>query len=481
VRRAWTARGADGIVAELRARAKHAGCVQRRYEGAARPGFGLAVTANGTASWIIKYTSPVTGKRQYETLGRWAPEADKGVSLKAARLAADQARKALERGEDPRIVREQRQVQAQAEAAERRREAALATVDDLIQWYLKTRRAEEDKRLEAGATLTENARYSVNRASVWAGVRALIGSVRARDLSAEQAAHAIHSQAKWSGNAVNTLLSAAYNLALECEADPKMRIELGYQPSGITSSPVARMKTLAAASRERVLNEAEIMWLFSEAAEALPPWFVWFTRWSLSTGQRIGEIAAMHEDQFHPDRATGRLAWVIPAAQRGKTWRKQATRHDHVVPLSDWHLDLLREMQPYVAGGYFFPREDLSGPRGHHTVSSAYTDLRKRGRIPALSDTHWQARDIRRTFKTLAASVEISRDLTDRIQGHVQGDVSSRHYNKWDYFAQKAQAMDRYVEALAKVVAGEQVAQAAELISFNEAGTTLADYLARRA
>jgi pyrimidine-nucleoside phosphorylase len=31
--------------------------------------------------------------------------------------------------------------------------------------------------------------------------------------------------------------------------------------------------------------------------------------------------------------------------------------------------------------------------------------------------------------------------LTDRIQGHVQGDVSSRHYNKWDYFAQKAQAM----------------------------------------
>ena len=46
-------------------------------------------------------------------------------------------------------------------------------------------------------------------------------------------------------------------------------------------------------------------------------------------------------------------------------------------------------------------------------------------------------RDLRRTCKTLMGVAKLSKELRDRIQGHAFGDVSSKHYDRYDYFDEK--------------------------------------------
>jgi hypothetical protein len=51
-------------------------------------------------------------------------------------------------------------------------------------------------------------------------------------------------------------------------------------------------------------------------------------------------------------------------------------------------------------------------------------------------------RDLRRTFKTLAGKAGISKEIRDRLQNHSLQDVSSLHYDKYDYLREKRESMD---------------------------------------
>lgn len=46
-------------------------------------------------------------------------------------------------------------------------------------------------------------------------------------------------------------------------------------------------------------------------------------------------------------------------------------------------------------------------------------------------------RDIRRTFKTLAGAMGISSEMRDRLQNHKMLGVSSKHYDRYDYWKEK--------------------------------------------
>ncbi|MGL4712711.1 MAG: hypothetical protein ACRCWP_09180, partial [Shewanella sp.] len=53
-------------------------------------------------------------------------------------------------------------------------------------------------------------------------------------------------------------------------------------------------------------------------------------------------------------------------------------------------------------------------------------------------------RDIRRTCKTLMGELGISKELRDRIQNHALNDVSSKHYDRYDYMPEKREAMRKW-------------------------------------
>jgi len=60
-------------------------------------------------------------------------------------------------------------------------------------------------------------------------------------------------------------------------------------------------------------------------------------------------------------------------------------------------------------------------------------------------------RDLRRTFKTLAGKAGLSKEIRDRLQNHALQDVSSKHYDRWQYMVEKRVGMakwDRFVRAM---------------------------------
>ena len=48
---------------------------------------------------------------------------------------------------------------------------------------------------------------------------------------------------------------------------------------------------------------------------------------------------------------------------------------------------------------------------------------------------------MRRTFKTLTGKAGITKDIRDRQQNHALQDVSSLHYDMYDYLSEKRAAM----------------------------------------
>ncbi|EET0189482.1 integrase, partial [Escherichia coli] len=52
------------------------------------------------------------------------------------------------------------------------------------------------------------------------------------------------------------------------------------------------------------------------------------------------------------------------------------------------------------------------------------------------------ARDLRRTCKTLMGEAGISKEIRDRIQNHALNDVSSKHYDRYDYLPEKRRALE---------------------------------------
>ncbi len=64
----------------------------------------------------------------------------------------------------------------------------------------------------------------------------------------------------------------------------------------------------------------------------------------------------------------------------------------------------------------------------------------------------FSARDFRRTFKTLAGQLKISKDIRDRIQNHAMNDVSSILYDRYDYKDEKLEALLTWESKLKEIM-----------------------------
>jgi len=204
----------------------------------------------------------------------------------------------------------------------------------------------------------------------------------------------------------------------------------------IPFSPMARMKMPAPVERrDRYLSRQELkdFWQFlnTEAANSDPMRRA--IRWIVATGQRKSECLFIHADEVDKERKE----WTLPK-HRTKSGRI------HVLPLTDWHLELLGE--PTRSGFYFInPKTDaLYDPRSlSHTVKD-YNEMRNIA-------PNFTAHDLRRTMTTVLAGLEVSLENLKRILNHSFGDVTSQHYNLYAYAQQKREVMEKwqaYLEVL---------------------------------
>ncbi len=156
------------------------------------------------------------------------------------------------------------------------------------------------------------------------------------------------------------------------------------------------------------------------------------------TGQRVQEILRLTDSHYErPERLL--------------VWRKTKNGLPHSLPLPSIAIEIVDHLMTNDAG-YFFPHR--FDPNRH----AIYTTPNKLCEMYAneTETLRFTPRDLRRTWKTLAGRAGISKEMRDRLQNHIMGgDVSTRHYDRYDYLAERRAAMAQWNAFVASILAGE--------------------------
>jgi hypothetical protein len=111
---------------------------------------------------------------------------------------------------------------------------------------------------------------------------------------------------------------------------------------------------------------------------------------------------------------------------------------------------------------YVFPHKDnneLLMPS--HSISKAVNRFcvprkNKQGDVINSGFTKFIPKDIRRTAKSRMGEIGISKEIRDRLHNHALHDVSSKHYDRFDYLQPKKDAMKIWNDWLVIIINGEK-------------------------
>jgi len=242
---------------------------------------------------------------------------------------------------------------------------------------------------------------------------------------------------------VRSYIRSAFSWGLKSEHDYRStaarRFRLTYNPAaGIPTEP----KTIGT----RWLSEDEFVRLYRwlECPDTpVHPSYARAVQIIMLTGQRVEEIARLHIDQWD-------------AKERIIDWTKTKNLQPHAVPVPSLAAELIESIIPNEYGWFFPSAKDPSKPVSHGTLYSFIWRQRDRGVIP-----HATNRDLRRTFKTLAGKAGIPKEIRDRLQNHALQDVSSKHYDRWNYMVEKRAGMAKWDKFVRAMLAKKRVKAAA--------------------
>lgn len=243
---------------------------------------------------------------------------------------------------------------------------------------------------------------------------------------------------------LRSMLHSAFALAMKAELDPSAPAEL--MLFGIENNPIAATAALSKFNRprDRVLTPAELgeVWRRLSALSDASPLAAWALRLTmLLGGQRAQQLLRVRVE--HVDLEAETITLFDPKG------RRQLPRA-HALPLAGAaKSDVLYLLARCAA----LPSQHLFGSRGSVLGSENLSHL-----VRALSDeliaeqisTHpFQFRDMRRTAETMMASQGVSKDIRAQIQSHGLSGVQARHYDKYEYMAEKRQALKSWEGYLA--------------------------------
>lgn len=384
----------------------------------------VQITPAGSKTWFLNFTVPGKKKRRFFKIG----DAE-AISLGEARNQARAARMLIGQSIDP---IEHKAEQDAVHAAEK----ALGTVNDLFIVYLEQLKHDgknawhvQVKDISERHIVSNIGHHQANKVTQ-NDIRALLRPVSLK--------------AKTTADHLRQALHAAFAYAIE-HRNSEFRIERN-PVTGIKS-----FRNLAQKTRSRALSIDEVRILINGMSQ---PWTSSVTRSNgrvqsqtfktpdsicigvmlqLYTGQRVMELLEAKWSEFDLDAGV----WIIPGERRKS---RHKTSEPHLVPLSPAVVSLLNELKSQNTGSqYLFSNRDQTGPMSRHSYRQAVNRVIKR-----LKMEPWQPRDLRRTFKTLAAQAKLDLEIRNRIQGHAFSDIGSRAYDRYDYWDEKTEAMARW-------------------------------------
>lgn len=383
---------------------------RREIPDPALSGLYLVIQPSGVKSWALRYR--YAGKPKKLTLGRWPV-----MGLADARAAASDAIEVVEHGNDP-------------SAAKRRTKAARMEAQLSERDKIKTLVEQFGKRHLATLKSGETVKRELNRhvVAVW-GERD-IHDIAKRDVI-DLLDGIADSGRVVTANRVRAYLNKFLSWCVErdiIDQSPAMGVK-----------PVAKEK-----SRDRVLSDDEIRWLWQACDREGQPWGH-LGKMLLLTGQRLGEVVNMTDREVSGD------LWRL-TADRTKNGRA------HDVPLSEAARDVLGAVERVKGdAGYVFTTTGESALQGYHKgrnhIAKRMAEIASDETGEPVEIPHWTFHDLRRTAATGMARLGIPVRVTEAVLNHVSGTAGGivSVYQRHDYADEKQRALkawSRYVFAL---------------------------------
>jgi len=242
-------------------------------------------------------------------------------------------------------------------------------------------------------------------------------------------------------NRVRARLHAAFQHGLNQENNPRDYLKDGVM-FGLKHNPVAGVPVQKDWEKpgERALSVKELSTLWNLLPEELSIVTSELIKFLIATGgQRPTQLLTSNRSMYHKDH-------LLIRDGKGK----EGERTVHAVPLNELALACLERLamvtseEPYPFAGKY-ENDSIHV----NSLSRAITSLYSRHEDEF--DGPFVLRDIRRTCKTLMGVAGLSKDIRDRIQGHAFSDVSSKHYDRYDYFKEKQAALNNWSAWLVEV------------------------------
>lgn len=397
------------------------------------PGLRLEATAT-RRSWIYRYKSPVDGGMRQIKIGGW-PAVD------YAKAVAEWQRLRGERdgGADPQLLKKKARRREIEEAA--KAQDALYTVSHLVQDYLAEHVDKHRKpkgRAEVRRVLEKSLEPLNDRPAE------LLQRSEAFDLLQGMADRPVLMAQ------VRQEMGAAYDHGLDAGRLPEntpnwwRTVLRGKMPR----SKGKKIDGEHVGTSKRVLNEREVgvllNWLpnMSKLLQDALTMYLW-------TGTRGTEILTIQANEI-AEEATG-WWWTMPKHKTKNLRRENAT--DQRVPLVGRARSIaLRRValanENPKSQGYLFASPGAAGHVLQKTIQSGvyshqpYAKRNGRSEMPVLPVTRWAPHDLRRTARTLLASMGCPKDVAESVLGHMLPGVEGV-YNLHKYDAERLDWLTR--------------------------------------
>ncbi|MFH4691549.1 tyrosine-type recombinase/integrase [Vibrio alginolyticus] len=384
---------------------------------------GVQVTPKGSKTFVFRYF--VEGKAKFIRLGRF-PE----LSLNDARGKQKEMGELLLQGIDP---KEQLESQHKAQQLAKREEARKGSIKQLFEAYVSQMEKDGKRTHKAVLASLEKEVYPVIPPATKAK------DVTTHDLMLVLAAM-IKRDAKTQSNRVRSYLMAAFNYGLKHDNDPANFIDEA--KFGLLLNPVAAIPKQKDAERvgEHFLKMGEVIGLIDDLDNEYERFKMGDAIRNLillclyTGGQRPYELAASRWEAIDWQQKTLLITLDISKNKR-----------PHLIPLTDSALVVLERQRLNNDSEFIFPHR--FNANNHIRLDSLSQGIaRYREASPHIKP--FTPRDLRRTCKTLMGEIGISKSLRDRLQNHALNDVSSKHYDRYEYLPEKRIALESWEQKL---------------------------------
>lgn len=379
---------------------KSAKPLDKDYRLADHGGLALMIKKNGSKLWIYRYR--FNKKENIYSIGKY-PD----VSLAMARAEMAYAKSLVQQGINPNIEKRVKRVESV--------DTQSYLFKDLIDDYIDNLQNKSDRTIY-------NMRSIVNN-----HVIPMLGNVPSAQVKPAHILSVLKElEAAGKENTAikaRQIISKAFRYGivnLRCETDPSSPLE-GY----IQKPPTQHAKALSKQEMQRLLaelSEYKGKWVTREMVLFQ---LLTFTRSIEAINARWEEIDLNSK------------LWRIPAD-------KMKMRRDHLVPLTDTVISLLKSIEPLTRKwGHVFPGADKRKPMGSTTINAAlrYATGHSYGQITS--------HDFRATASTWLHEAGFDHDDIELQLAHVTGNKTSASYNHSIRIEQRREIMDWWSNSLA--------------------------------